>query len=213
MAKKKSSPAASDPPTMRVERVPIAELSPDPANARKHDRRSVDAIKASLKRFGQQKPLVIDAGNIVRAGNGTLAAAKELGWTHLDCVRTSLSSGDATAYSIADNRASDLSEFDPDVLAGFLSDESIGDVGFTDADLRKLFNDANPSPAARLDAPEGGNLEDGDRADRKNPIILTVNQRTLVMQGIDKLREQENDPTIGDGRALELIVADWLAGK
>jgi len=42
----------------------------------------LEQIKASLRRFGQQKPIVVDATNVVRAGNGTLAAAKALGWTN-----------------------------------------------------------------------------------------------------------------------------------
>jgi len=61
-----------------------AELSLDPANVRKHDRRNLDAIKASLRKFGQQKPIVVDTKGIVLAGNGTLTAAKELGWSEIE---------------------------------------------------------------------------------------------------------------------------------
>ena len=49
---------------------PIADLSPDPANARHHDEISIDAIAASLRRFGQQKPIVVDPKGVVIAGNG-----------------------------------------------------------------------------------------------------------------------------------------------
>ena len=66
---------------MNIEQLAIASLSPDPANARRHPERNLEQIKASLRRFGQQKPIVVDAANVVRAGNGTLAAAKSLGWT------------------------------------------------------------------------------------------------------------------------------------
>ncbi len=61
---------------MDVLTIAIDQLHPDPANARRHPQRNLDALMGSLLRFGQQKPLVIDANNIVRAGNGTLAAAK-----------------------------------------------------------------------------------------------------------------------------------------
>lgn len=64
----------------------VAELASDPANVRKHNEKNLDAIKASLTRFGQQKPIVIDKSGVVRAGNGTLAAAKALGWAEIDCV-------------------------------------------------------------------------------------------------------------------------------
>jgi DNA modification methylase len=76
---------------------------------------------ASLRRFGQQKPIVIDRNNIVRAGNGTLEAAKRLGWEKIDCVRTELNGADATAYAIADNRTAELAEWDDEVLAATLN--------------------------------------------------------------------------------------------
>lgn len=54
----------------------IDTLSADPANVRLHDERSIRAIKASLQRFGQQKPVVIDEAGVVIAGNGMLEAAR-----------------------------------------------------------------------------------------------------------------------------------------
>jgi hypothetical protein len=115
---------------MQIETLPIADVHPDPANARRHSQRNLDAIKASLARFGQQKPVVIDANNVVRAGNGTLAAAEALGWTELRIVRTELLGIEATAFAIADNRTAELAEWDPDILAAALADPAIGDLGF-----------------------------------------------------------------------------------
>lgn len=92
---------------MNVETVPIDSIQPDPANVRQHSERNLAAIKASLARFGQQKPVVVDRKGIVRAGNGTLAAARALGWTQIQIVRTDLMGSEATAYAIADNRTGD----------------------------------------------------------------------------------------------------------
>jgi ParB-like chromosome segregation protein Spo0J len=92
---------------MHIESVPIDSVLPDPANVRTHSERNLAAIKASLSRFGQQKPIVVDGNGIVRAGNGTLAAAKALGWTSVNIVRTALVGSEATAYAIADNRTGD----------------------------------------------------------------------------------------------------------
>jgi ParB-like chromosome segregation protein Spo0J len=96
---------------------PLALLKEDPRNARKHSRRNLDRIKASLERFGQQTPIVIDADDVVRKGNGTFRAAGELGWLEINCVRTDLAGVDATAYAIADNKASDDGEWDELMLA------------------------------------------------------------------------------------------------
>ena len=86
---------------MEVIRKPIGQLSYDPNNARKHDPKNVEAIKGSLRKFKQQKPIVITKDNIVIAGNGTLQAAKELEWTEIDCVVTDLESFNATAFALA----------------------------------------------------------------------------------------------------------------
>lgn len=101
---------------MKLVSMPIDQLFFDPANARKHGTRNLDAIKASLKRFGQQKPIVIDPSNTVLAGNGTLRAAYELGWSHVQCVRSTLKAADASAFSVADNRTAELAEWDMDRL-------------------------------------------------------------------------------------------------
>jgi len=77
--------------------VGIDTLIFDPANARKHNPKNIEAIKGSLARFGQQKPIVIDKNNVVIAGNGTLQAAKELGLDKIAVHVTSLEGIDRTA--------------------------------------------------------------------------------------------------------------------
>src|SRR5271168_918100 len=100
---------------MNIEQLPITSLSPDPANARRHPERNLDQIKASLRRFGQQKPIVVDAANVVRAGNGTLAAAIALGWTTIAAVRSDLGKTELTAYAITDNRSAELAAWDIEI--------------------------------------------------------------------------------------------------
>jgi hypothetical protein len=127
---------------MKLETVAINELSLDPANVRKHDRRNLDAIKASLRKFGQQKPLVVDAKGIVLAGNGTLTAARELGWTEIEITRSSLSGVDATAFAIADNRSAELAQWEDslsDVLKSLADAEvDLGALGFTPKEIEEL---------------------------------------------------------------------------
>jgi ParB-like chromosome segregation protein Spo0J len=112
---------------MKTERVPIDSVQFDPANVRRHGEKNLATIKASLARFGQQKPLVVDADGVVRAGNGTLAAAKALGWKEVTIVRTDLKGAEATAYAIADNRTAELAEWDDDALAQTLAALQIED--------------------------------------------------------------------------------------
>jgi DNA modification methylase len=106
---------------MNTEQIQVSSLNSDPANARKHSDRNIDAIKASLARFGQQKPIVVDANNVVRAGNGTLEAAKALGWEEISVVRSGLEGSEMSAFAIADNRTAELAEWDEEILAATMN--------------------------------------------------------------------------------------------
>jgi ParB-like chromosome segregation protein Spo0J len=131
---------------MKLTTTKITELSLDPSNVRKHSRRNLDAIKASLRKFGQQKPIVVDAKGIVLAGNGTLTAAQELGWTEIQIVRTELAGVEATAFAIADNRTAELAEWDDnlgDVLQSLASDGyDLSQIGFDQSDLDALMGES-----------------------------------------------------------------------
>jgi ParB-like chromosome segregation protein Spo0J len=100
----------------QIERVPIDSVSIDAANVRRHPDRNLAAIKASLAKFGQQTPIIVDARGVVIVGNGRLTAAKQLGWTSIDVLRTSLNGAEAIAYAIADNRTAELAQWDDDAL-------------------------------------------------------------------------------------------------
>src|SRR5690606_38750819 len=119
--------------------LPLDSLTLDPANARTHDQKNLSAIKGSLSRFGQRLPLVVQKqGMIVRAGNGRVMAARELGWTHLACVVVDESEVEATAFAIADNRSAELAEWDDEALARLLESlpaDLFASTGFDTDDL------------------------------------------------------------------------------
>ena len=132
---------------MKTERVPIDEPTPDPANARKHDERNLKAIIDSLRAFGQQKPIVVDGRGIVVAGNGTLEAARRLGWSDIAIVRSDLDPTQATAFGIADNRTAELADWDSEVLTSLLDS--------MDDDLRELISFADKELDALLEKATG----------------------------------------------------------
>jgi ParB-like chromosome segregation protein Spo0J len=126
---------------MNTELVPINDLTPDPANARKHGERNLSSIIDSLRAFGQQKPIVVDRRGVVIAGNGTLEAAKRLGWEEIAVVRTELDPTQATAFGIADNRTAELAEWDEDVLVSLLDsldDETRDLLHFDEKELEAM---------------------------------------------------------------------------
>jgi ParB-like chromosome segregation protein Spo0J len=103
---------------LRIETVKINSLTLDPSNARKHNDLNLKAIANSLEKFGQRKPIVVTPNSIVVAGNGTLEAAKFLGWTEIAIARTPVgwTWDQIKAFALADNRSAELAEWDSETL-------------------------------------------------------------------------------------------------
>lgn len=163
---------------MKVKRVSIDSISQDPANVRMHDERNLAAIAGSLRRFGQQTPIVIDKANVIRKGNGTYEAAKSLGWSHLDVVQTELEGADAVAYAIADNKTSDLSEFNFQGLAAQLRSLD-GDLqlatGFADYELEPLLQAVWEPPAV-----DEGGVDSTESGDEIAKLEFTAEQWSII---------------------------------
>jgi hypothetical protein len=134
---------------MEIKKRGVAELTQDPRNARSHDGKNIEAIKRSLQEFGQQKPIVVNTTGKVVAGNGTLAAALDLGWDKIAVVETDLVGSSAAAYAIADNRTAELAAWDDDALAETLAslqnDESIDELitGFSEKEIEEIIGNAS----------------------------------------------------------------------
>lgn len=122
---------------MRLFDVPISTLVEDPENARKHPARNLKSIKASLERFGQRLPLVV-RDNVVVVGNGRLRVMKELGYESATVVRADdMTPEEARAFAVADNRTSELAEWDTERLKATLESFTVeglldGFEGLTD---------------------------------------------------------------------------------
>lgn len=144
---------------MLIESVAIDSLIPDPSNARTHDEKNLAAIKGSLAKFSQRKPIVV-RNNIVLAGNGTLAAAKSLGWTKINIVRADdMTATEAAAFALADNRTTDLSAFDMSTLGSTLhglreDGFDLSEIGFDVSDLDDILGVDDPPLPEEDDEPE-----------------------------------------------------------
>lgn len=147
---------------MKLETLSIDSLVFDPNNARKHSQKNLDAIKGSLTKFGQQKPIVVDAKNIIIAGNGTVAAAKDLGWKEIKAVRSDLDGFMQAAFALADNRTAELAEWDMDTLK-----ESLAALDLADFDLSSIGFDADDFSILDF---EPGSIDDQGKLDEKKPV-------------------------------------------
>jgi len=123
----------------------INNLKSDHKNARKRTDRSATLIAESLKRYGAARSIVIDEDGRILAGNGTVEGAKKAGIDKVRIIeaegdeliavrRTGLSEDEKVGLAIADNRSSDLSEWDNEMLRQ-LSDEHDLSPWFEDDEL------------------------------------------------------------------------------
>jgi DNA modification methylase len=138
-----------------IQIIQVDDLNLDPANARVHGEKNIAAIKSSLAAFGQRKPIVVQkSGMIVRAGNGTVTAAKALGWTQIAAVVIDDDAATALQFAIADNRTAELAEWDDETLAQLLasmdSDARLA-VGFQPEDVDALLADMSRGAGGPVD--------------------------------------------------------------
>ena len=184
---------------MNLETVTIESLKLDPNNARKHSKRNLDAIAASLNKFGQRKPIVVHNG-VVIAGNGTLEAAKSLGWEEIaiSVCPADWDADTAKAYALADNRSAELAEWDDKILSTQLLDLddmgwNIEALGFEPLPLRDLDEDEDESP--ELPVEPKTKLGDIYQLGRHRLMCGDSNDQTTL----DKLLE---------GKKLDAIIQD-----
>lgn len=62
-----------------IKRVSISELKPYENNAKRHGKRQIERLAASIKEFGFVSPILIDKNNVIIAGHGRFEAATSLG--------------------------------------------------------------------------------------------------------------------------------------
>ena len=126
----------------------INDLKGDHKNARKRTDRSASLIQKSLEKFGAARSIVIDEDNRILAGNGTIEGAKKAGLENVRVIetdgreiiavkRTGLSEDEKVGLALADNRSSDLSEWDNEMLEMLASEHDISDW-FDNKDLNDL---------------------------------------------------------------------------
>ena len=153
--------------------VPLDSISPDPSNARSHSNRNIEVIRGSLRKFGQQKPIVVNAKDIIVAGNGTYEAAVSLEWTHIAVVRTGLEGIDQAAYAVADNRSGELADWHEGRLNAALAAIRATDgfdptvTGFTDEEITDMIGEIGepgdePDPNAVPQPPDEAITKPGD---------------------------------------------------
>ena len=109
--------------------VRVSDIVPYGKNAREHSREQVTQIINSIREFGFTSPVLLDHENVLIAGHGRLAAAREMGMTELPAiVIEGLSDTQKQAVRLADNKLALNASWDDDLLRSELMD--LREVGF-----------------------------------------------------------------------------------
>lgn len=178
---------------------PVAKLKQDPANARLHSERNLEAVKQSLDRFGFRGLVVArQRDKVVIAGNARLEAAKQLGWKTVPVLFVPDDHKLAKSYAIADNRSGELAAWDWERLAADLAelgDAGIDVIGFDDSDISSLLDQIKVSDGqAGIDKSA---IEEYDAAadtksikvdgipQKEGQRVANLVQRALQKEGLD----------------------------
>ena len=104
---------------LKIEYLPIDELTPYERNARRHEAADVQTIANSITEFEMCDPIGIwGEKNIIVEGHGRVLALKQLGRTQAPCIRLDhLTDEQRRAYALAHNKTAEMSSWDFENLA------------------------------------------------------------------------------------------------
>lgn len=110
---------------MEIESIKIEDIKPYENNPR-HNDEAVEGVKESIKQFGFKIPIVIDKNNVIVCGHTRYKASVALGLNEIPCIRADdLTDDQIKAFRIADNKVSEVAEWDIEKLQIELEDISI----------------------------------------------------------------------------------------
>ena len=192
----------------------INDLQNDHKNARKRTDRSSKLIKESLQKFGAARSIVIDENNRILAGNGTIAGAKAAGIKNLKVIetdgkeiiavkRTGLSEDEKVGLALADNRSSDLSEWDLNMLEE-LSQEHDLNPWFDNDDLKELLGETEVLPAEGLTDPDDIPEVPEKPITKEGDLYILGNHRLLCGDSTNILHVEK----LMDGSKADMVFTD-----
>lgn len=176
---------------LRIEQVSVSDLRPNPRNARRHSRKQVHQIAASIREFGFNNPILIDKDGVILAGHGRVEAARLLEQGTVPVLRIEhLTAEQKRLYAIADNKIALNSDWDPDLLKSDIAELASLDLhfdleitGFETAEIDLLVD----GPTARAKADPADVIPDpgSSAVSRLGDLWLLGDHRLLCGDGCD----------------------------
>ena len=113
---------------MKLQTIKLKNIYPYEHNVRKNDN-AVDSVVKSIEQCTYIAPIIVDENNVILAGHTRYKALKKLGHTECQCiVKNGLTEEQKKKYRLLDNKTSELSEWDFDLLSDELDGLDFGDL-------------------------------------------------------------------------------------
>ena len=139
---------------MKVVKKPLSELRSPERNVRLHTEKQLKEFRRSVGMFGQIRPIVVDEGGIILAGNGLFEAMKSMGLTEADCyVVSGLTESQKKKLMLADNRVFNLGVDDMEALDAFVQElkDDLDIPGFEEDLLQAMVMEAEEATQALME--------------------------------------------------------------
>ena len=148
---------------MKIENISIDKIIPYARNPRNNDQ-AVSKVKASIKEFGFQQPIVVDKEMVVIVGHTRLKAAIELGMESAPVhIAKDLTPTQVKAYRLADNRVGEEAEWDQELLGLELEDLKLDDfdlelTGFSEEEMANAMEEESDNAAKSITTDDTSNI-------------------------------------------------------
>lgn len=177
---------------LTVQETTISELRPWTENPRLNDH-AVDAVARSVETFGFNVPILCDQTMTIIAGHTRWKAARKLGMRSVPVIVLSMTEGQRRAYSVADNKLSELAEWDTPELQRILEElrqeeVELPSLGFCDAELEALL-----APVETLDwsAFDEDLLQGLEKTHVLLPVKVAVGTKDALQEALAKRAKAE----------------------
>lgn len=125
----------------------LDQLIENPRNPRNHPEEQLAMLRASIRKFGQPRPVLVRAANhMLIAGHGLWRAMQAEGKGQIDAILWDVDQKTADGYMVADNRLSHGAVDDLDRIAEILREQGEDDLaalGYDDEALADLMGKAD----------------------------------------------------------------------
>ena len=181
--------------------IDINELKPYENNARLHPQEQINKIVNSIKEFGFITPVIIDENNTILVGHGRTEAAKQAGLTKVPYRRiTNLTDEQKRAYILADNKLSDIAEWDEQLLQMELDSISLDMTAFGFDDFTIDIEEDNEAEVEEDEIPETPEEARAQLGD----LYKLGNHRLLCGDSTDAI----NVDILMNGKKADLVFTD-----